>query len=475
LTAGTLLSAEANGRSDDGWLAEYTPVDANRQRLPNDLFVASDAAAADIDVLLPPGFAGDLVLTRLDLGVQQVEFDIGITDIAARNEAKKNTLKKSAAENAPELNRIADRGHSALVGVPRGAYDDLVALARAAATRLPPDPAAKAHAHDFVSAVIGRQEHWDEIATRSEPVVMFIGLAGLSRIILVDSVAWPMVVTGSARLAEPWQTTFERAEHFWAVYVEEESAPFFTSIDSDFRKSGTPEEHDEFDPQGIVRRESSGAGNATLRIRLGYKRFRIPGALNVARVTFSRQSSSYGLRQWSRAFTKYGSQPVRFAGAVVVTVPVIERRDFATHQIYVDDALKPTAYSLEEDISHQPIFAALATRFPHLKASAEQAPIGWPRFWRSLTPEPMVGRGVPMAKHVGAGGQSFLVAASWPVIGDRVHFVFGRVWLQEPAAKNGYTVPSRIPVDQPLDEIREFRGAWKSVAGLSVDLARTWW
>lgn len=336
--------------------------------------------------------------------------------------------------------------------------------------------ATKRRVHRLVRELIGREELRNASATKSEPVAIFVGLAGLNKVILVDLVAWPMVVEedDGDRLAEPWQATFERACHFWAVYVEEDTAPFFTSIDAEFRRNSAAEEHDDFDPQGVVRRDLGVSDTGTIAVRLGYKRFSIPDGFDAIRITFSRQSSSNGLRQWSRIFTRYGRLPFGFAGTVVVPAPIITRRDYVIADVFVDDRLTAGAYSLDETRSRQPIFAALAVRFPHLRASAEQAPIGWSRFWRSMTPEPVIGLGVPTANRAKFIGESLLMGGSWRVVGDRVHFVIGRVRTREPFAKPGITVPSRLASKVPLEDLRELGTGWKTVAAISVDLARTW-
>ena len=469
-SAGALLSVQVRGTAPGGWGMDARDATEGAAPAQDVVEIGTDAPVADVELLVPLTFTGTLTVTRLDLGKDTVEFQVD----------------RDIPERRPDaLTEIGDRGQSARLGLPTQAYQDLLSLARGYSARSFQDVGSKQRTNRILSAVIGRDGAPTDSATTSEPLAIFVGLAGLNKVILVDRVAWPMVVSrdGGERLAEPWQTTFERASHFWAVYVEEDAAPFFTSIDAEFRRSETLQEHDDFDPQGVVRRppgcDPGGAckgddGKGTIPVRLGYKRFRIPDGFHAIRLTFSRQSASYGLRQWSRVFTKYGRFPVGLAGAVVVPAPVITRRDYLLTNVFAGDSVTPSAYELDETESRQPLFAAVALRFPHLRASADQAPFGWPRLWRTLTPEPLFGLGVPTVRRSSFLGQSLLVAGSWPVVSDRIHFAFGRVKVREPYAVPGIAVPSRLAERVPVEDVRELRSAWKTVAAISVDLVRTW-
>ena len=477
-----LLTARLSGAASRGWSSSvHVPLPVEKPANPTaaapgtPIEIGSDTAATEVDLLVPTQFKGTLTIGRVDFG--------GALDFSI--------LFSAEALQSPAMRRRSDLGQSHRVSLPVTTYRALIDLADSTAAREPVSTAASAsttdrdtafvtakeNAYHVLSAIIGHDDDEKASKTTSEPLVVFVGLGGRNKIVLSDLVAWPMVVravSGQGRLAEPWQTSLERAEYVWAVYVEEEAAPFFTSVDADFLRSPRSDEHDDFDPQGIERADGA-ALQQNVPVRLGFKRFRIPDTFDVTRITFSRQSTSYGLRQWSKTFTRHGRYPIRVTGAVVVPAPMIERRDYVLTPVYVDDNLTPGAYSIEEVETIQPIFAAAAIRYPQLRASADQAPLGWARLWRSILPEPILGIGVPFVKNSGFGGQSLLFGGSWPIVGDRVHVVLGRVKVREPYAEPGVSVPSRVPANSPpVEELRSMRTAWKTVAAISVDLARTW-
>lgn len=462
LGPGGLLSIALDGYAP-GWLPWTNASTTTDSKVD----IESDSAVADQEVLLPSGFAGKARVARLDLGDAALPFEISLVAAAPNPDVK----KKGQA-----VSPLADFGQTLRIAVPALGYSELVKMARGAALRATQDPAIKRQLLDMAGKIIGRGPL--EISpTKSEPIVVFVGVAGSNEIILSDDIAWPMPARhddSGKRYTEPWQTTFERADYFWALYVEEERAPFNTSIDVEFQRRASPDEHDDFDPQGVARRDTTTAGADLVRVRVGFKRFRIPDTFDVVQVTFSRQSASYGLRQWSKTFTRYGKYPVRLAGAAVAVLPTVERRDFTVVPVYADDEIDPGAYGVEVERRKQPLFAAVGIRLPQLRESQEQAPFNMARYWRAMVPEPMLGIGVPTVNGKGFSGQSLLVAGSWPVVGDRVHFMFGFVRVKEPHALPGYGTPMRLPAPLPLDEIREMKARWKPLLGISVDLVRTW-
>lgn len=472
-----LLSVQVNGTAA-GWPAAGHRVD-----------LGSDGAVEAQELLVPAGFSGEITVRRLDLGPAPLGFEaVFDTAPAARNddEARDTTAT-----------RVADRGQSLRVALDTADYRQIVDLARLHATRQHVNADLKDRAHLILTTLIARDaSQWRNSATRSEPIVAFIGLAGMTRIVLADAVAWPMKVSferagratsfGDERLAEPWQTTFERAQYIWVMYLEDEAAPYFTSIDTRFTNEAATDDHDDFDPQGVSRWDLGLAAADTVRVRVGYKRFRIPDRLNATQITFSRQSSTYGLRQWSGRYTRYGRYPVRVAASLMGGFPSVKSRDFTLDPVYADDRLTPGAYTLVEKSSRQPIFVLAAVRFPQLRDSEEQTPLGWSRLWRNFVPEPVLGLGLPTlnvrtaegeAKSAGLGRQSFVLGFSWPILGDRLHFVAAAVRFHEAHARPGLGALSegaRYPIGTTVDAVRDLRAVWKPLIGLSVDLARTW-
>ena len=118
--------------------------------------------------------------------------------------------------------------------------------------------ALKNRVYPFVSNLTGRStphEFHDgqPRAARSEPMIVFFGLGGLNKILLLD--CRDTAGTGAARkcdnYAEPWQTTLQRARYVWAVYIEDEQTPFNTSIDVEFKTKAPSVDYEEYDPRGL--------------------------------------------------------------------------------------------------------------------------------------------------------------------------------------------------------------------------------
>lgn len=448
-----LLGVDVSGRSP-AWLRGRTGVD-----------LASDYSAADIELLLPDEFAGKIAVNRVDIGLEAITFD-----------AVAHWVRQGGGLDG--VDQFAGRGHSLRVSLDGGDYRTLVALARGLTTRAPVDASVKRAAHEILDVLTGRDgDQWTESATRSEPMVVFVGLSGINKVVLSDQIAWPMQAEEGEgrRYAEPWQTTFERGSSFWAVYLEEENTPFFTSVDAQFGPRSQATDHDEFDPQGMARFDLNSAGELRVRrVRVGYKRFRMPDNFNQVLVTFSRQSSSYGLRQWGRTFTQYGRFPFRVAAGVFSPAPTISRRDYVLTPVFVDAALAPDALAIDDHRTRQPIFATVSVRLPQLRDSAEQSRVGFGRLARALTPEPIVGIGIPTIQHAGFLGQSLLAGLSWPIVGERVSVVVGGVKIKQPYANGSFKLSERLPAEISIDELRTLRSSWKVIVGINLDLIHTW-
>ncbi|MEZ5292374.1 MAG: hypothetical protein R2745_14935 [Vicinamibacterales bacterium] len=430
--------------------------------------VGSDIPSADLEVLIPPDFsAGTLTVRRVDLGTDPLKADIRIRFV-------------TYGPGDDGMDALAGRGQSFQAVMPQEDYRTFIRLARASTTESPVDSPTKREAHDSLSRLIGRNaDAWRDRATRSEPMVVFVGLSGANRIVLLDQVGRIMPAARDRdghKYAEPWQSTFEKSRSFWAVYLEDEATPFFTSIDAQFRRA-SPSEHDDFDPQGIARLEvdDQHAGEPR-RVRIGVKRFRMPDLHDTVQVMFTRQSAGYGLRQWGRTFTRHGSW--RFAPGVFVTDPVITRNDFTLTPVFVDGSLTPASYAIDVNRTRQPVFVTLATRSASLRDSERQAR-GLERKLRRLVPEPIVGIGLPTVRS-GKGlqnwlsTQSLLFALSIPIVGNDVHLVVGAVRKQQPYLNGDLTTAERLPDARSLDDIRTLRASWKFVLGVGIDVRRTW-
>jgi hypothetical protein len=143
--SGALLSARAIGEAPEGWVRGYSQVFGKHVE------VASDSAAADVELLLPAGFEGHLVVERLDLGTQALDFQVETRVVQATKQA-------DVRNRANGLTVRANRGQSVQLDLPTAAYSDLVALANGYGTREFQEVATKRRAYQLISAVIGREE-----------------------------------------------------------------------------------------------------------------------------------------------------------------------------------------------------------------------------------------------------------------------------------------------------------------------------
>jgi hypothetical protein len=467
LLAGGLVSLQVEGTSQH-WLSSMETVE-----------IASDGAVEAQELLLPAGLKGTLSVRRLDLGAEPLLFTVTLSP-------PEPAAPESRDGETPST-EMADRGQSLRVSISRNAYRDLATLASRNVSRQKTDNDLKERVHALLTTVIGRDgDEWRDSATRSEPIVAFVGIAGMNKLILADSVAFPMFGSRGGGLSEPWQTTLERGQSVWVMYVEEDNAPYFTSIDVRFTKDVSGIDHDDFDPQGVSRWGADPSGGDRITVRVGYKRFRLPDRHDAAQVTISRQSANYGLRQWSSTFARYGRFPIRFAAGVMAGYPSVKGREFELAPVYAEDATAASATSLDDDSTRQPAFLTVALRWPQLRDAASQAPVGFHKLWRNAVPDPVFALGLPTVNRRTASGQvessglrrqTFALGFSWPMFGDRVHFVAAAVRFHEAHSAPGVgelKEGNRYTLATTLDQLRVLEPVWKPLVGISIDLARTW-
>jgi hypothetical protein len=446
---------------------------------------SSDVPAADQQIMLPvsKSFSGTLEIRRLDIG-GTAERTVRLTLVAEVLDgiARPDDSARASDKSAVFLGSLASSGHAFRTDLSSTDYRALARFASDYGERNTAEPDRKTEPYRLLSTLLGRRMESKSIqfATRSEPMIAFIGISGLSRLVLLDCQAMPMPSKQSSatdvdctRLSEPWQRSLERAEHFWVAYVEDEQGPYDTSIDVEF---GAPEtrDYDEFDPQSVVRLIASSTLDGkkdlvqTRRVRVGFRRFRLPARVDGAKVTITRQGSAYGLRTWARTFARYGPSPVRLAGTLAVPGWFHTRQTISLADVYGDDPLKPVAVEVVESATKQPIFAMASLRYPQLRAAAEQAD----RTWRSFVPDVSGGIALPWVAGETFAHQTFVLAASWQLAyGSRVHFLAGGLRVRE----TELLVPEgqRVPLGTTIDQVRTVRPRWRLIVGISIDLART--
>jgi hypothetical protein len=432
-------------------------------------FESSDVARADQQLLVPGGFDGWLDVVRLDLKEMPVRIKVTLSREELTSDPKRPNEVRFLGESA-------STGQAFRTDITFDEQQLLIGLARNYRSREKAAPATKAAAYRMISTLTGRRIEQVEMGkpTESEPMVVFLGLSGLNRLVLIDCVSRVMPATREKRsdikcerLSEPWQTTFERASHFWAVYIEDEQAGFETSIDVEFPNEQRSADYDDFDPLNSVR-DTVPITGSDRRVRVGFRRFTIPARQDLVRITFSRQGAVYGLRSWSREYKRYGRLPVQVAGGVAVPAWFLTRSQLALDNVYGTDPLNPVALQLSEERTRQPIFAMGFLRFATLHAAAEQAT----GIRRMLVPDLAAGVGLPWIDGENLWGQTLAFGGSWRVgFGSRVHFLAGVQKIH--TIKGGPVIGSRFPIGTTLDQVRGVDRKWLPMLGLSVDIART--
>jgi hypothetical protein len=437
--------------------------------LDGEFLAASDVARADQQLLVPSGFGGWLEMTRLDLREPPAPVVVTLMQDALGRDPRRQSAGWFVAE-------LGSTGHAFRKELDWVQQEQLISLANNYRSREEAKPASKLEAFRLMSDLLGRRVSPAKIdkATESEPMVVFLGISGLNRVILLDCVSRLMPASkggaeavGCHRLSEPWQTTFERASHFWAAYVEDEQTGFDTSIDVEFTRESHSRDYDDFDPLNSVR-DTAAIEGTKRRVRVGYRRFAIPARQDVVRITFSRQGAAYGLRSWSREYTRYGRWPIQFAGGMAIPGWFLARREFSLHPVFGADPINPVAVELSEDRTKQPIFAVGFVRFPPFRAAAEQAN----GFRRMLVPDIAYGIGLPWIDQERFGNQTLLAGGSWQVgFGSRFHFL--AAVMKTKTVEGDPPIGRRFPLGTTLDSVRTVKNRWLPLLGFSVDIART--
>jgi hypothetical protein len=436
-----------------------------------DDFRASDSGRPGQELAIPGRFAGYVDIKRSDLIPAPVPVRILLVE-----ESLSGFSTKVNRKGPPYLRSIASAGHAIRLDLDSTAYRALTRLAQGYRDRLL-NPADKAAVYERVSGLLGRRLETEPSrnAPKSEPIVLFIGIAGLSRIVLLDCLGWPMSVIGPTdcecqRLSDPWQSTFERAESFWAAYIEDEQTSFDTSIDIEFDSDRGASDYDGYDVQNAIRtpNDESISQTALRRVRIGFRRFDIPRRARRSKITFLRQGPSYGLRSWSREFVRYGLHRASLAGGLAVPIPIVERETVTLGDVFGGDNIRPSAVAIERTVRRQPLLAMGFIRFPAFRASAEETG----SLWKWAVPDFAFGVAFPVLSDGGLRGQSYMLGGSWELLyGKRIHFLAG--FLKKRAFETPFPFGTRLPLGTSLDEVGRIRQDWGRIIGMSVDLART--
>jgi hypothetical protein len=333
--------------------------------------------------------------------------------------------------------------------------------------------------YPFVSSLAGRSTEGEfhegrPRAARSEPMVVFFGVGGLNKVLLLDC----RDTGGSAdtrrchKYAEPWQTTFQRAKYFWAVYIEDDQVPFDTSIDVEFKARAPSVDYEEYDARALTNQTflEAKTTRADQRhvLRVGFRRFRVREAPIAVQVAFSRQGPNYGLRQWVRVYRKFSSRPWVVAGALVVPVSSIETEDIELVPIQTDDGSPPTLARITLDTEQRQVFAGFIWRWPQIRGRAENEATARRRLLINLVPDAVFGIGLPTSRH-----NVYYTGGSWPFLWDRLSFTAGLRHLRVEVPTAGFTVGQVVPVGTDSNAVRTTQWTHDVFLGLSFELIRS--
>ena len=302
-------------------------------------------------------------------------------------------------------------------------------------------------------------------ASESDPIVLFAGIAGVNRTVLLDCQG--LRGHGPERrcddFARPSAKTLERADYFWAVYLEDEEMPFETSIDVEFGPTVTDRDYEEFDPR--LRLDPQSSETAAVRVvRIGWRRFYIREAPVAVQIAFTRQGANYGLRQWTRLYRQRSKTWVLPAAGILI--PTNPPRHITTTlvPVYADGALEPSVLAITENSVRRPIFGLVSFQWPQWRSKGDDAR-GVRRVMINLIPDAALGM---------ADRGMYFAGGSWPIPlwRDRSFITAGGIWTREERAAPGFSAGDRVPLTTTADDVITTQGRWRLRIGLSLEIVK---
>ena len=308
----------------------------------------------------------------------------------------------------------------------------------------------------------------------SEPLVLFIGVNGVNRVVLLDchhvrDVPSTTAVTHDLQrcfdFAGPQARALERAEAFWAVSIEDEEAPFDTTIEVDFASARRDPSYEEFDPRMAATTAHAPAAVAALRrnVRFTWRRFRLRETPGNVEVAFTRQGPGYGLRQWRRVLVQRSKLAAVPAAAVFVPAYPVSRMETVLSPARVEGSL--SGFETTEEETRRLIFGLLVIQWPQLRGKADDASPGH-RFLVGLVPDVAVG----FADH-----RLYFTGGSWPLAlwRDRIFLTGGAVWAWERHFKPDLPPGTPFPGDVGRDLEKDNRWSFRGIrVGVSIEVLK---
>jgi hypothetical protein len=275
----------------------------------------------------------------------------------------------------------------------------------------------------------------------NEPVVMFVGIAGLARILIADA-------DGSAR---PDRDNMAPVDHVWVAYLEDDGNSYETTVDVQFNRSSRIK-YDQFEPGAspLAAAAVLGRVGAHPTVRVGIKRISMTLPMSM-QVAFTRQGGLYGFRQWQKSL-RVRRWWVDFSVAAFVPAAEVTLN---TH------ALVPTDFPIDgspdfnvivQESRRRQVFAALRLGWPGVRAATEDAPTTRGALKTAWIPDLVLGIGIPPTRATAA-----YVGLSLPVPRvPRLHLTAGSTFLWQSRLRQDncfeYVQSSRqlLKIDDPL-------------------------
>ncbi len=212
-----------------------------------------------------------------------------------------------------------------------------------------------------VHAIANRVVDWNADSGR-EPVVAFIGLDGVDRMVLIDGKAEDPV--------PPHHRSLGKDRDFWVVYFENDSAPFATSIDVEFKPRAVSRDFEEFDPTGATARRALGSSGYRV-VEVGVRRFRVRPPPVAMEVTISRRGPGYGLRQWRNTYRVRGWHAVQIGAGLFIPAKAV---DVDRHELPAAVPLSgelPTELVIAKEQARRPVFLTASISLPQRRAQVD--------------------------------------------------------------------------------------------------------
>jgi hypothetical protein len=288
------------------------------------------------------------------------------------------------------------------------------------------------------------------VLKEDEPVVAFVGISDVNRIRLL--------ARDGEDFALSTQSGLGRARHVWAVYIEDDPAPFNTSIVVGYR--GTAAElNDEFFDVPIARDSAAGpSGRRT--VRFGMKKFRVKPPPSAMLVSFVRRSPTYGSLTASALYRSVGWSRIDWGLGAFFAATQIQRARIETPEAVPSDGSLPSQDVIVQNFDSRQVFAVATLKLTRFK---EQAIDG--RAWAKAVPYLTGGIGLPTR-----GNSAYLLALSWPIIGDAIQGTAGMVGIRQQTLVPGYQVGQRLPRFSDDSGFIYGRWRWQGTFGVTVDL-----